>query len=932
MARKMNARPFSASSQPAARNSAPKSKRKLDPSNAYTYLPASTRMAELSESEDERPGRRRRTGSEDDEDDMAARVRKLAMMIAAEDAGGVEDDDDEDIASDDAWEQDGSDEERWGDVFRDLRRGKKAGDVKGKSKGKERVVKPAKPILVNLEESEGEEPAATGKAAARIEADSDEYDDGDADEDREDEDEDDEVDDDGGTDSGLELGESGEDEEDDDDDDDEAALSDPALPSDLSDDDDDNDEFDGLGAFVDQLASADRAKQPAAPGKKRRVLPVADAPALDGAATLQSYQRLDLSSLIASHPSLASASSLLPSKADAKVSSVLKAGVLAAPLPTTAQARLDREAAYGATRDEAAKWSTLMKRVKEAEHLSFPLQAAAPRGGTKSAGEVLNTFAPRAGHESAVHALLAQANLTDAGVAAAEDAALRGQDLSADEIASRRAELRHQRELMFRAEARAKRVSKIKSKTFRKLARKRDARDAEKNGISAEDLERLDPEAAEEARQEAERQRAKERATLRHGAKNGRWARDQGGEDVEGTRRAKEEMLDLKARLSRKIQGVGSGSESESGSGSEGSDDDDEDAIKSRAFDQLARLDKASADDAGKGKGLANMAFMKKAEEREMKRVREDEAAFRRELEGAADASEDDDGIDVMKLGEGRMVFAGPTAQAQSALVAPAAAAARASPSPEPAAATPFGAANPWLDPTAHSGPSRKRQSAAVSAEAKAVRALKKAKRGKAPSDDELELELDVAPGPTPAKGKRAQVAAPDDAQDEDGAREELMPVAHGVTQFAQRELVAEAFAGDNVVADFAAEKQRVVEADAPNVQDTTLPGWGAWGGQGVRPRKPNARYLKTTAGVLPTQRADAGKANVIVSERRDKKAAQFLAKDLPYPYTSVAQYEKSFDAPVGAEWNSRAGFQRGTVPRVVKKPGAIIEPVRKLF
>ena len=72
-----------------------------------------------------------------------------------------------------------------------------------------------------------------------------------------------------------------------------------------------------------------------------------------------------------------------------------------------------------------------------------------------------------------------------------------GQDLSIEEIAARRADLRHQRELLFRAEARSKRVSKIKSKTFRKLTRKRD----EKNQVDMEDLQRLDPQKAEEGGQ-----------------------------------------------------------------------------------------------------------------------------------------------------------------------------------------------------------------------------------------------------------------------------------------------------------------------------------------------------------------------------------------------------------------------------------------------
>ena len=59
---------------------------------------------------------------------------------------------------------------------------------------------------------------------------------------------------------------------------------------------------------------------------------------------------------------------------------------------------------------------------------------------------------------------------------------------------------------------------------------------------------------------------------------------------------------------------------------------------------------------------------------------------------------------------------------------------------------------------------------------------------------------------------------------------------------------------------------------------------------------------------------------NLIISEKRDKKAAKYLIKDLPYPYTNKAQFDRAMDIPIGTEWNTRLGFQRGTLPRVVKK------------
>ena len=73
-------------------------------------------------------------------------------------------------------------------------------------------------------------------------------------------------------------------------------------------------------------------------------------------------------------------------------------------------------------------------------------------------------------------------------------------------------------------------------------------------------------------------------------------------------------------------------------------------------------------------------------------------------------------------------------------------------------------------------------------------------------------------------------------------------------------------------------------------------------------------------AGINPQSRADSGKAHVIVSEKRDKKAAKYLTKDLPYPYTSKAQFERSLETPIGREWNTRIVSQRTTMPRVTKK------------
>jgi hypothetical protein len=93
-----------------------------------------------------------------------------------------------------------------------------------------------------------------------------------------------------------------------------------------------------------------------------------------------------------------------------------------------------------------------------------------------------------------------------------------------------------------------------------------------------------------------------------------------------------------------------------------------------------------------------------------------------------------------------------------------------------------------------------------------------------------------------------------------------------------------------------------------------------SWGGKGAKKSKKNPKFLVKTAGIEPALRKDFTTSNVIITEKKDRKAAAFQVKDLPYPYTSVEQFEARFKTPLGSEWNSRAVHQKETMPRVVKK------------
>ena len=50
----------------------------------------------------------------------------------------------------------------------------------------------------------------------------------------------------------------------------------------------------------------------------------------------------------------------------------------------------------------------------------------------------------------------------------------------------------------------------------------------------------------------------------------------------------------------------------------------------------------------------------------------------------------------------------------------------------------------------------------------------------------------------------------------------------------------------------------------------------------------------------------------------------------LPFPYSSVDQFEKSLRAPLGKDWNTETAFRQLVKPKVVTKIGSVIEPINK--
>uniref|UniRef100_F6YKZ0 UTP14A small subunit processome component n=1 Tax=Callithrix jacchus TaxID=9483 RepID=F6YKZ0_CALJA len=143
-----------------------------------------------------------------------------------------------------------------------------------------------------------------------------------------------------------------------------------------------------------------------------------------------------------------------------------------------------------------------------------------------------------------------------------------------------------------------------------------------------------------------------------------------------------------------------------------------------------------------------------------------------------------------------------------------------------------------------------------------------------------------------------------------------------------QRQMIKEAFAGDDVIRDFLKEKREAAEASKPKDVDLTLPGWGEWGGVGLKPSAKKRRRFLIKAPEGPP-RKDKNLPNVIINEKRNIHAAAHQVRVLPYPFTHHRQFERTIQTPIGFTWNTQRAFQKLTTPKVITKPGHIIKPIK---
>lgn len=130
---------------------------------------------------------------------------------------------------------------------------------------------------------------------------------------------------------------------------------------------------------------------------------------------------------------------------------------------------------------------------------------------------------------------------------------------------------------------------------------------------------------------------------------------------------------------------------------------------------------------------------------------------------------------------------------------------------------------------------------------------------------------------------------------------------------------LAEAFESDDIINDFTEEVETEAKKNAATDDATTLPGWGNWGGHGVK--APNPKFFKKVPEVKRKDR-------IIISSATNEKLQKHLVSTVPFPFKSVQDFEASMRLPIGRDFIPESAHRKLTLPSIVTKAGTIIEPM----
>ncbi|XP_069469072.1 U3 small nucleolar RNA-associated protein 14 homolog A [Ambystoma mexicanum] len=630
------------------------------------------------------------------------------------------------------------------------------------------------------------------------------------------------------------------------------------------------------------------------------------------------------------------------------------------PLSKQETQRIQREVAYEKTSKDITKWDRVVLQNRKADQLVFPLNQEGP--SAKPIEEVISKWKARTPLEQEIFNILHKNRqpLTDPLLTPVEEASLKA--MSLDEAKQRREELQKARALQSYYESKARRERRIKSKKYHKVLKKGKRKDALKE---FEELRKTNPEAALEELQKMDKTRIMERMSLKH-QNSGKWAKSKvlmGKYDLEA-RKAMQEQLEKNKELTKKLE-ILSDSEEEVVA--------DEDTIPDFVNEvemtkegpnpwMLGRLSRDANDNASQEEAKQLTTTMDTErnsldEKEEDKELSEDEAllqefedkrCLRKKQESEHGAPKEAETgfsrdntseVEDEQLAEYNSLFQRLVEQGKQ---------------PHGPKKGPDNHRNTSVE-SAVSYPHKQKEQEQVD-DLSSVREegpllterlertqtleevgnLGREEWGEdeilqARPEEKQQGAENTNPSAEQPKKKKKKMIDPSAviAVHSQVLRTPVLPTAveEEDDDEDQKMIIQEAFAGDNVIDDFLKDKRNAEKAGKPKDIDLTLPGWGEWGGTGLKlSKKKRKRFIIKAAPGPP--RKDERLPNVIINEKRDIAVAAHQVNELPFPFNNREQFEGSIRAPIGTAWNTQRAFQKLTAPRVITKQGHIIEPI----
>lgn len=689
--------------------------------------------------------------------------------------------------------------------------------------------------------------------------------------------------------------------------------------------------------------------------------------------------KLDLSDLIGSLKS----TSAPVAKIKKKLNNAESTKVLKTPLHKPQADRIARGVSYKKTVNEVSKWETTVIKNRDADQLTFPLQEYKPP--PVSSKTIMANHRPQNDLEREIAAVLKGSapllERKDKELTEAEEKALKSFGL--EEAMDRRKELQKARALQSYYEAKCRRVRKIKSKKFHRVARKEQEKLTGK--IDLDELAKTDPELFKAELQKAERMRAMERANLRH-RNTSKWAKNlitRGNKSKDDMENIREQLRISRALTDHKTVGPDSDNDDDEDSKmangpAEGELNllyDDDSATKNpwllgdSNVEQKEQQEKASClhltrlqpvtnkevdeqdinegddevssgDEWEGGDDEEAVAADKKKQKKKKKSakktkpstvpVTDESATDARDLTNNVlltntdnDAGDVNDDIDLVidnDTAKDDVDFNVITNDDIDLIV-------------DQVESGEEAAVDKQEEKPKKKKKTKKVKNTDNTASAAKPKKLTKKQREAAQVADvnkKLDVNNDDGPGAVDFSANADAMDQAEDAFDEmnndvmDGGLQD-----DNAVDDVQQMHIREAFASDDVVSEFIKDKAADIEDGKPKAEDNVLPGWGDWAGGGLKVSKKKKRQFTKKPTEQTAARKDANLSNVIISEKKNKGLAKIQVSNVPFPYTSKEEFERSLRQPIGPQWNTPSTVAKLTEPRIRTTAGHVIDPLK---